>query len=392
MRFAFLFEKTADFPPSFNNMKSYYITKEMVRREVAVTWIQLGDEDSASTAEGILFVKVRVPKVRLISAVIATFRILIYCLLNEVKLVYIDAWLYLRHSPFRQLTTVLALRIARVRVIVDQRDPYLDFEIARGAVQPGTMKEKLLVLHERALVSTCSLLIVPSKAYEELLVREGAPAGRVTGFFRGIDFKQFNPSVDGNAVRKRLGIEGKFVVGWFGIMHRHLRVREVLIPLARGIEDMIPNGYVLIGGKGPFAADLRTAKKASPDAKFDYVGVVPYNQLPEYIAACDLLLCPVSTDYRFSRHSNWLKIIEGLAVGRPVIATETVTTNNDLKNLKGIVWTGQDFDDFKTSIEHAYRTLPQLQAIAREQANHMAEFSTDSTIPRVVDRIALTLS
>jgi glycosyltransferase involved in cell wall biosynthesis len=392
LRFAFLFEKTADFPPSFNNMKSYYVTQELVRRGDAVTWMQLSDKEGVSTTEGILFVKIRVPKVRLVSALVSTFRILIYCLLNEVNLVYIDSWLYLRHSPFRQLTTVLALRIARVQVIVDQRDPYLDFEIARGAVQPGTLKEKLLAVHERAMMFTCSLLIVPSRAYEELLIREGAPVGRVVGFFRGIDFELFNPGVDGNIVRKRLGLEGKFVVGWFGIMHRHLRIREVLIPLAQGIEDIVPNGYVLIGGKGPFADDLRTAKKVSPSTKFDYVGLVPYGELPKYIAACDVILCPVSTDFRFSRYSNWLKIIEGLAVGRPVIATRTEATEKDLKTLRGIVWTGQDFDDFKASIEHAYRTLPQLRAIAREQANHMAEFSISSTIPKIVDRISLTLA
>jgi glycosyltransferase involved in cell wall biosynthesis len=372
-------------------MKSYYITQEMIRRGIAVTWIQLGYGDSSSTTNGILFVGVRVPRVRLLSAFVATLRTLIYCLLNGIELVYVDDWLYLRHSPFRQLFTVFVLRIAGVRVVVDQRDPYLDFEIARGAVRPGTLKNKLLAINEKVMLYTSSLLVLPSKAYEELLIREGAPASKVAGFFRGIDLTLFSPSVDGSFVRKSLGIEGKFVVGWFGVMHRHLRVKEVLLPLAQRIGELVPNGFMLIGGKGPHLEDVISAKKAHPDAQFDNVGLVPYGQLPEYLAACDILLCPVSTEFRFSQHSNWLKILEGLGVGRPVIATRTVTTEIDMRTLKGIVWTGQEFTDFKSTIELAYANRTSLQAAAREQSEHLEEFSISVTIPRVLDRINATL-
>jgi glycosyltransferase involved in cell wall biosynthesis len=387
LKFAFLFEKTAEFPPSFDNIKCYYITKEIIRRGGKVSWVQQGRDEGTFDVEGITFVRLRLPTARFLSAVVATLRILIYCLTHEVQFVYIDAWLYLRHSPLRQLTTVLALRIWGIKVVMDQRDPYLDFEVARGTVRPGTIRHKLLSIDEKLTPFVSSVVLLPSKAYERLLLGEGAPADKVAGFFRGIDLDLFNPSVDGEGVRKRLGVEGRFVIGWFGMMHRHLRVREVILPLAQQIGELVPNGYMLIGGKGPLSGDIVSVRGTGPHSRFEYVGLIPYDQLPHYLAACDLLLCPVSTDFRFSRHSNWLKILEGLAVGRPVIATRTESSTSDLSLLRGIVWTGQELGDFKSAIELAYQERSKLLAAAKEQSRHLNAYSISSTIPKIVDRI-----
>ena len=388
MRFAFLFEKPAEFPPGFDNMKCYYVTKELIRRGEDVSWVQLSREGGRSRKDGISFEKLRVPSLRFVGPVAATLTVLVHCLTRRVRFVYIDGWLYLRHSPLRQLGTVLALRAAGIRVVVDQRDPYLDFEVARGAVVQGTLRYRLLSADERAMILVSSKVLLPSKAYADLLISEGAPPGKVAGFFRGIDLGLFNPSADGSEVRRRLGVEGKYVLGWFGMMHRHLRVREVLLPLARQVGALIPNGYMLIGGKGPLREDVVSAGESGPGDQFRYVGLVPYGQLPSYLAACDLILCPVSTEFRFSRHSNWLKIVEGLAVGRPVVATRTESTATDMSPLKGVVWTGQALEDFRTAVQRAYSARSDLRAEAMEQSGRLEDFSTRSTIQRIVDWIS----
>ena len=390
MKVAFLFDRRPVFPPDFNNMKCYYVSEEMAKRGVEVIWLCMNGRDRVSMAGHITFVSLRVPAFRLVSALVTDLRIMAFCLFNSVRIVYMDAWFYYRDSPFRQLATILTLRVFGMRVVVDQRDPYLDFEVARGAVRPGTLKHRVLRIHEKATVTACSLLILPSKAYENLLKSEGAPAGKVRGVFRGIDLKQFNPSVKGDRIKAQLGLEGKFVLGWFGIMYGYRQVNEVLIPLAQSLHTIVPNGRMVLGGKGPLESALREAKQGEEGGQFDYVGTVKYSELPEYLSACDVLLCPVSVRFRFSRHSNWLKILEGIAVGVPVIATKTESSAVDLKGLKGIVWTGDDLADFRASIENTYRNLRQIRGEAIEQAKDLTEFGIDRTIPLIVDQVLET--
>ena len=387
MKVAFLFDRRPSFPPDFDNMKSYYVSKEMTRRGIEVIWIYMSGRDHLSRSGGISFVSLKIPTKRLVSGLIAGLRIITYCLLNSVRIVYIDAWFYLRDSPYRQLVTITTLRVLGLRVVVDQRDPYLDFEVVRGAVKPGTLKHKLLKVHEKATLYASNLIILPSRAYEILLRSEGAPDTKVKGLFRGIDLKRFNPSVDGRRIREKLGIGESFVVGWFGIMYRYRQVKEVLIPLTQTIGSIVPNGRMVLGGKGSLEDAVRSAKQEDKLSQFSYVGKVEYSELPEYLSACDLLLCPVNTQSRFSNHSNWLKILEGLAVGVPVIATKSRSSVIDFRGLKGVVWTGDGLADFQASIESTYRNLKHIKEQALAQADDLFDFSIERTIPEIVDHV-----
>ncbi|HEV2139114.1 MAG TPA: glycosyltransferase [Nitrososphaerales archaeon] len=387
VKVAFLFDHKPSFPPDFNNMKCFYVSDEMTKRGIEVLWLNLDKRDNVSKVGGIVFLSLKVPTTRMVSALLAGLRIMTYCIVNSVRIVYIDAWFYFRDSPLRQLATIMTLRVLGVRVVVDQRDPYLDFEVARGAVTPGTFRYRLLKIHEKATLYACSLLILPSRAYEILLRSEGAPATKVKGFFRGIDLKRFNPSIDGSRIRARLGLGESFVIGWFGIMYRYRHVKEVLIPLAQTIGSIVPNGRMVLGGKGSLEGAVREAERADKLGQFAYVGSVKYSELPEYLSACDVLLCPVSKQSRFSSHSNWLKILEGLAVGVPVIATKTESSVTDLGELKGVVWTGESLADFQASIESTYKELESVKADARGQADELHEFGIERTIPAIVDLI-----
>ena len=246
---AFLFDEKPTFPPDYNNMKCFYVSEELAKRGFEVVWVSL-EGRPPRRSKNINFASLRTPALRFLSFLFATIGTLVYCLANSVKVVYIDAWFYARDSPLRQLATIAVLRLSGVRVVVDQRDPYLDFEVARGAVRPGSLSQFLLKVHEAATISASSLRILPSRAYELLLTGEGAPSGKVKGIYRGIDLSRFHPKDDRGRIRTELGLEGKFVVGWFGIMYGFREVKEVLIPIALDVVHLVPNGWMVIVGRG----------------------------------------------------------------------------------------------------------------------------------------------
>jgi glycosyltransferase involved in cell wall biosynthesis len=386
-KIVFLFDDEFNPAPSFDNMKFYYILNEMIRRGMAVTWLRVNDSHRKVTNGDAQFDNIKLRGPRLLSSMELFVRLIQYCLRNVITLVYFDEWLYFRNRPNLRFLTVLALKIAGARPIVDRRDPYLDFQVAQGKISEHSMKAVFIRLQEMLMIRLSTLTILSSAAYQKLLVDEGHPPHKLIGVFRGVDTTKFRPNVDGKQVRSALNVEDKFVIGWFGMMHKHRLIEEVLLPLAKRASNLWPDAHIIIGGMGPLRKSVVEFLKSNPDAPLSYVGLIPYDELPKYIAACDVTLCPVQTNSRFSLHSNWLKIVKSLAVGTPVISTRTKTSIMDMKGLRGVVWTGKTFDDFVHSIDSVRKDKLRWKSEALLQADRMAEYSVPYNIPRLVDLI-----
>lgn len=387
MKVAFLYTSDAPFPPSFNNIKSYYVSRELLRRGIEVIWLHTSKKIKNEMKNGILFVYKGAPHIRLISTLARILSVYHYCITNKVDAVYVDEWLYFRKNPLARLLTAVALRSAGISFILDCRDPLTDYEVAQGTLKEGSLSYVMKKLHEIISYRFSSLLILPSRAYSEYLRKNGFKPDQVLGIYRGVDTDLFNPHVEGARIRDELKLQNKFVVGWFGIMHRYRQINEVIVPLIKKAANILPGCHILLGGKGPYQDAVKQAIREAGDNSVTYVGVIPYEQMPFYIAACDLLLCPVSTKSRFTMLSAWLKITESLAVGRPVVATRNLSSLYDLSKLKGVVWTGSTFEEFINAIKVAREAIIILRKQAEDQAKDFIDYSVNSFVSSIVDKI-----
>ena len=130
----------------------------------------------------------------------------------------------------------------------------------------------------------------------------------------GIDYSRFYPREIATC-RKELKLVGDTrIIGYFGGMEAD-----------RGVEDLI-EAVSLLRSQGT-GITLLLGGKSDGNINFDvpgveYVGDVPYQDMPLMLGACNLLAIP----YRRSAimdagASN--KIVEALACGRPIVATRT---------------------------------------------------------------------
>ena len=280
----------------------------------------------------------------------------------------------------------MILRRLGVKVILDQRDPFVDFEIASGELQEGTREQRRLASMRPLLLSQTDLIILPSEAYESLYVSEGIPESKVFGVFRGIDPKLFRLQAPGE-IRSKLGLDGDFVIGWFGLMHPYRMIRETIIPLIENLAQEMPNAHFLIGGEGALLSEFERLKGGRAAGTFTLLGSIPYSRLPEYIAACDVTICPVSTRFRFTNHSNWLKIAESISVGTPIVATRTEIAEKDFVDLKGVYWVGSDYESFLRALKEVEKAAGLWRAETLAQARHFGAYSIETTIPKIVDRV-----
>jgi len=370
-------------------MKAYYISKEAIKQDIKITWIRLSGGRGWWRRDGIDIVSFSSRLPGILRSPYGLIRALIFCKSRGVTLVYTDEWLFFRGTPLFVLFTQLVLRMLRIGFILDQRDPFVDFQIATENIQEGTLNYRGLSFVYKLIYKFANLVILPSEEYKYIRMKEDGESGHnLLGEFRGIDTDSFKLDVDHIAIRNKLHLDGKFVIGWFGIMHPFRQIRQVLIPLIERVRDEIPNAMVVIGGNGPLKVEFEDLMRRDPNVPLIDLGFVPYSALPQHLAACDVLLCPMSTEFRFTRSSLWLKVIESLAVGRPILVTSTPACRKKFGDLDGIIWVeNNDPDKFLNALKDVQINYQKYKEQVESQTSRLDEYTTLSSIPRILERV-----
>jgi glycosyltransferase involved in cell wall biosynthesis len=113
-------------------------------------------------------------------------------------------------------------------------------------------------------------------------------------------------------------VDAEFVIGFIGTMEDRHRV-DTLIKAVASFPQSIEIAMILVGD-GPQRETLEqlVQERGMQDSTV-FTGLVPFEEVPQYIAACDILYGISAPD----KPSNPNKIYEYLACERPVITTQT---------------------------------------------------------------------
>ena len=152
-------------------------------------------------------------------------------------------------------------------------------------------------------------------------------ATRVHVVPNGVDESLFDPATATPAqVRETYRLQGRFVVGWVGVL-RNWHGLELLLEAVRDI----PEALVLVVGDGPDRAAVEGLAAATGlSTRLVVTGRVPHARMPDYIAAMDVA---VVADDRTGVASP-MKLLEYMAMGRAVVAPA-------LDNIRDLVTDGE---------------------------------------------------
>jgi D-inositol-3-phosphate glycosyltransferase len=157
-----------------------------------------------------------------------------------------------------------------------------------------------------AAVRRASAVIAVSGWLRDELHRELPQAkGKTEVIDCGVDLLRFAPRPQGDA-RARLGLDGlpgKLVVYVGGMDERKnvVRLRDAVLA--------IPDATLLAVGDGPLRSELRASDKIRA------VGRVPHDEVPDYMAAADVVALPSLVE-PFGQ-----VLLEAMSMERPVLAT-----------------------------------------------------------------------
>ncbi len=210
-------------------------------------------------------------------------------------------------------------------------------------------------------------IFVPSLILKNSLIEHGVDDSKIVVNPNGVDPEKFSPAVDGKSVRQELGLKDKFIcgfVGTFGKWHGLTYFAKAL----KAIKESIPNVMFLFVGDGDLRSEIDDIlDDIDPNRENSRItGLVPYQQIPKYMSACDILLSPcVSNDEGSEMFNSPVKMFEYMGMQKPIIATK-VGQQNDVftDRYNSIMIEERQTDQIVEAIELLYKNVDIRDQIA----------------------------
>lgn len=217
-----------------------------------------------------------------------------------------------------QLLTGLAgkwlARLKRKPFVFEVRDLWPDSIIAVGVMRDN-IEIRVLRRIESGLYRRADRVVTVSNALASRLIESGVPAAKLTVVSNGVDPKRFLPRSKDAGLLKSLGLEGKFVVGYVGSLGAAHGL-ETALDAAALLKSA--DAHFLFVGEGARYRELREQAKRMKLTNVHFTGLVSGENVPDYLAVCDLALVALRRADLF-RAAIPSKMFEAAAMERPIL-------------------------------------------------------------------------
>ena len=211
--------------------------------------------------------------------------------------------------PIAALTGRLLAWRYRVPYVLDVRDLWPEAAVAIGELQEGGSVAQLISRSMDSLYRSADLVTAATEGFarsigpDTVVITNGADSRVATA-----------TPADGAAIRRQLGLEDKFVVGYVG-NHGVCEGLEGVVDAARLLADE-PSVHVLLVGGGPRREQLLA--RAAGLTNITMHPPVPVEQVGSYLRAADVLMVPLRNEPHFGTRFP-AKLFDAWACAKPVL-------------------------------------------------------------------------
>lgn len=195
-----------------------------------------------------------------------------------------------------------------------------------------------------------SAIFVVSSVLKEMLVDVGIAKEKVHVNPNGVNEKLFDPALyDPEESRQRLGLPGSVpIIGFTG----SLRPWHGIQGLLEAFNQLVLSGrdvYLLLVGDGPEKENTnRWLAEHGLSNCTCVVGHAPHSDLPMYISAMSICVAPYPLVQPF--YFSPLKVIEYMAMGKPIVASRIGQVTELLGSGSGFLVSPGDVQDLVTTL------------------------------------------
>lgn len=231
-------------------------------------------------------------------------------------------------------------------------------------------------------------IFVISEEVKKHMIYYGADENKIYVNSSSVNPDVFHPNIDGSEIRKRYNLEGKYVVGFTGTFAPWHGV-EILAKAVKLINEKISNSIVLFVGDGmlrPMIEDI--LKSDNIEHKAIITGMQPFELMPKFIAACDVVVSPcVQTDDSTEFFNSPIKLFEYLGMGKPIIASKVGQQSYVIENeINGLHCEQKSPEDLAEAVFKLYKNPDLSQKISLQARKDAVEkYNWINNSKRIID-------
>jgi glycosyltransferase involved in cell wall biosynthesis len=209
-------------------------------------------------------------------------------------------------------------RTKRVPFVFEVRDLWPESLTAVGMGCEDSLLNRWLRAIAGFLYVHSDRIVVVTPAFKDHLVQNWkVPEGKICIVQNGVDTNLFSPRAHNAEFRRKLGIEGKFVVGYIGTMGMAHGL-ETVVHAASDLQRTAPNVLFLMVGEGADKERMINLARSRGLTNILFVGQQPREKVPDFIAASDACLVSLKRTELFKTVIP-TKMLEFMSCARPVI-------------------------------------------------------------------------
>jgi len=265
---------------------------------------------------------------------IAFFRLYIEVKRFKPDFIYERYNLYLPSGIWVKKITNLPFILEVNAPILDERSKY-----------DGISLKWLASWTERYCWRQADFILPVTQVLADRVMKDGITSDKITVIHNGIDPEKFSKVIDKESAKKKLGLDGKLVLGFTGFI-RPWHGLDRVVELLHTYNDM--DMHLLIVGEGPARNEIESAaKKLGVSDRITITGLVERADVAKYLAAFDIALQPDVVAY-----ASPLKMFEYLALGHAIVAPDTKNIREILShNVNAILFDVDNQNAFNDAIE-----------------------------------------
>ena len=237
---------------------------------------------------------------------------------------------------------------------------------------------------ERMIWCGADLVVVVSESLRRHLQEAGVRPERIRVLPNAVDTDLFHNRLDGEPVRKRFRLEGRFVVGFVGTF-KPWHGADLLLEAFQRLYETDPDMHLLLVGDGPLRESLENKiQQAGLNEAVTFAGRVTHEEVPLYLAAMDAAVAPYPdlTEFYYSP----LKLFEYMAADRAVVASRIGQVAQLLVDGEtGLLFEPGDVGDLARCIRRLREDSELRLALGKEAGRVSRSYTWDKNAAQVIN-------
>ncbi len=249
------------------------------------------------------------------------------------------------HSvPDFEVFAALVPKLFGAKVVLDIHDIVPELFASKFGAKQGSLLFRMLVLMERLSMAFSDHVIVANHIWHERLVVRSVPPRKCSVVMNYPDPHIFIRKANMRRVRGK-----HYVIVYPGTLSIHQGL-ETAIRAVHKLKEQIPELQFHIYGKGTDESYfVSLVRDLGLEDRVFFRGIVPIEKLPEVIEQADLGVEP-KLSRTFGNEAFSTKILEFMAMGVPVVASDTLVHSRYFDETLLQFFRSEDVDDLSSKI------------------------------------------